>query len=1192
MEIPDKERSKTVARLAGVTAVAILMAGLAAAQLGRGTFTGSVTDKTGAAIPGVRVVATNTGTGAKFVTVTTAEGNFTLPNLPIGVYDLSFEAQGFNKHIQRGVELSVAEVRRVDVTLEVGSVSQSIEVTAALPRLQTDSPEVATNLQSQAVNDLPLAIGGGGRTMEDLVYKIVPGAYGSTWEQYVVGSQRWTKLTLLEGANVVLEKSGHFGESSMSMEAVQEFKVHTSAISAEFGRTQGSVFQYVLKSGTNEVHGSGYGMLRNEALNANTFANKARGLKRDRDRKYTYAFSFGGPILIPKAYDGRNKSFFYAAYERYNMNQLLYGSPNISLPPPEFYDGDLSRLLQGRVVGTDALGRSVFAGAVYDPASFRQLENGRWIGEMFPGNRIPVSRFSQVSRNINSIMKKYYLPTVVGPDGTAPLQNNAFRPIENIYQRDQWQFSLKLDHNFSDYHKLSGSYVLNHRPRLQCGDGVWNATLPDGGPLSRQQRQLLRSQFWRLAYDWTASPTVLNHFLVFFNRFLNDMPNTHVHIDGAAEYGIKNLSTKGYPIINWATGPYINFTAPGHGAYWFTADQTWGLVDTISFSRGRHFMKTGVDTLRVLDNFRGGQNYQFNFSPVSTAIPNEPFSGNHTGHGFASYLLGIAHSGSMSLHVPFGYLFDYAAVFFQDDYKASNKLSLQLGVRWDYMSPLREKHDKISSWSLRVTDPISGLPGAYEFLGKCAECNGRRYFGKKDYNNVAPRIGFAWQALPKTTVRGAYAIFFQGVGEHISELGDASRVGFKPSWALAADPIQPWVGRFRWDDGFPLDSFQPPVKDVSWGNRNRPGMFESGKFHMPYTQRWNLNVQREIAPNLVLDIGYLGVKSTALYAGHLNNLNQLAPSLLQEFGRNLTNPVRSPADAARNGIRYPFPGFQGTVAGALRQYPQVQGTATVAVSGSPLGFSTTHSLQVVLDKRLSRGLNAYINYTWQKTLTNVDSAKDRQTNVPRPLDTYNLKLEKSLANYDVPHMLKAYVAYELPVGRRKALWSGAGKFANAVVGGWSVAAILNYLSGTPLIFSGASWPLGWNGATQRIDVLPGEMKNRNFKKGNFDFWNPSSSGNTYLNKAAYADVPEQRLGTAAPCYSQARGFGTISEDFGLQKNHYFAEKYRFQIRAEFLNLFNRHYLGNPVTNIKDPLFGQVTSVTGNRSIQIGARFDF
>ena len=208
------------------------------AQLDRGTFTGAITDASGAAIPGAQVTIENAATKATYRTGTTGTGNYTMPNLPLGVYHLSFESQGFNRHIQRGVQLSASEVRRVDVVLEVGSVEESIEVTVALPRLQTDSSDVATNLVSSAMNDLPLAIGGGGRTMEDLVYKIVPGTYGSPWEQYIVGSQRWTKESLLEGASTVTDKTGHFGESSMSMEAVQEFKVQTSAISAEFGAAQ------------------------------------------------------------------------------------------------------------------------------------------------------------------------------------------------------------------------------------------------------------------------------------------------------------------------------------------------------------------------------------------------------------------------------------------------------------------------------------------------------------------------------------------------------------------------------------------------------------------------------------------------------------------------------------------------------------------------------------------------------------------------------------------------------------------------------------------------------------------------------------------------------------------------------------------------------------------------------------------
>jgi len=401
---------------------------------------------------------------------------------------------------------------------------------------------------------------------------------------------------------------------------------------------------------------------------------------------------------------------------------------------------------------------------------------------------------------------------------------------------------------------------------------------------------------------------------------------------------------------------------------------------------------------------------------------------------------------------------------------------------------------------------------------------------------------------------------------------------------LSADPIQPWRGIFNLDSGFPDGRYVQPKFNPSYGNTSSPVMFDPQYLTMPYVQHWNFNIQHEIARNLVLDVGYLGVKGTRLRGDSLSRLNQLQPSLLQKFGTALLNPVRNAEDAAKNGIAYPFAGFSGTVASAQRQYPQVVGNSTISDVGAPLGFSNTHMLQVTVDKRFSKGLTAFANYVWSKTLNNAESGIN---GVQSSLDYYNLKLEKAVPAYDIPHMFKGYIAYELPS------WSNSGKLAKAVFGGWSVSAILNYYSGLPLGLSGASSPLSnaWNGGS-RINVAPGDMKVSGFSKDSFNLANTASPTNTYLNKSVFSDIAPLTLGTAAIRYTQARGFGTINEDVGLQKGYRISEKYRVQIRAEFLNVFNRHQPGGIVTDVKNPLFGQVTSVSGNRSVQLGARLDF
>jgi hypothetical protein len=462
--------------------------------------------------------------------------------------------------------------------------------------------------------------------------------------------------------------------------------------------------------------------------------------------------------------------------------------------------------------------------------------------------------------------------------------------------------------------------------------------------------------------------------------------------------------------------------------------------------------------------------------------------------------------------------------------------------------------------------------------------------GHNSGKNFAPRVGFAYRLFPRTTVRGAYAIFYQGFGQYNQTSGNSIRTAWVGSWLLSADPIQPWRGIFNLDSGFPNDRYVQPSFNPSYGNTSGPTMFDPAYLTMPYIQHWNFNIQHEIVRNLVLDVGYLGVKGTRLRGDSLSRLNQLPPSLMQKFGTALLNPVRNAQEAANNGIAYPFAGFSGTVASALRQYPQVVGNSTISNVGSTLGFSNTHMLQVTADKRFSKGLTAFASYVWSKTLNNAESGIN---GVQSSLDYYNLKLEKAVATYDLPHMFKGYLAYELPVGKGKAVWSNPGRLGNAVFGGWAVSAILNYFSGTPLALSGASSPLpnAWNGGS-RVNAAPGAMEASGFSKNNFNLANTSSPTNTYLNKSVFSDIALLTLGNAAYRYTQLRGFGTINEDVGLQKGYRINEKYRIQIRAEFLNIFNRHQPGGIVTDVKNPLFGQVTSVSGNRSVQVGARLDF
>lgn len=1186
--------------LAGIVAAALSLP--CAAQLDRATVTGSVVDPTGAAVAGVRVTLVLKATGTRFETATNESGLYNQPGLPVGGYDITFDAAGFKRYLENGVTLQVGDVLRLDARLEVGSVNESVEVTSQSARLQTDTAEVSAALDNKSLMDLPLSFSGG-RHADNFAFSIMPGVSGSSYTSHINGSTEFSKDVLLEGATSTANQSGDGTASYVSLEAIQEVKVQTSGLSAEFGRTQSGIFNFVMKSGSNQFHGSAFGALRNEVFNANTFSNKARGIARPKDREQNYAFSFGGPVDLPKIYDGHNKTFFYAAYERYNITDWTLGAPSKSFPVPEFYKGDFSRLL-GPQIGTDAMGRPVARGAIYDPSTFAQVAGGRYIGNPFPGNIIPVSRFSRVSQNLNSILQQYYLPTVRDANGQVPLTNNASFPTSGqpIWQHDL--FSIKIDQYLTSAHRLSGSFNYAKTPRTILDSGGLWATTGDaptpGGPLAKVRSRGDTGEAARVSEDWTISASMLNHLQAFYNRRGNPQIGAQAGLDGAKALGIANLASEGYPVINWNGGPVYNLTeGPGFVYDSFRADVMFGLNDTFSWTRGKHFLKFGVNAARNHQNTSPGYSPQFTFNPLETAIPNETYSGTQTGYIFASYLLGIVHSAGQTDPVNLGGRRNYFALFAQDDYRISNKLTLNIGLRWDYQAPVYEVANRYSSWDPNTVDPATGRPGAYLFAGSCSFCTGQNYFGRKDWKNFAPRVGFAWRPFNKWTIRGAYGIMYDPDtfnGYNGTPLGKATNTAWGGTWSLSANPLNPWAGIFNWDNGFPLNAYSPASFDRSWGDKNRPGMVDPNYGTSPYIQQWNFNIQRELPWRFVLDAGYLGLKSTGLKNDSLVALNQLPVSVLQQYGTKLNSTIRNAADAAQYGIALPYPGFQGTLAAALRPYPQVNGNSTVQVYGTPIGFSSYHSLQVTLNRQFTNGVSVFANYVWSKSLSNVDSELIGGNSVnSAPIDYYNLKLEKSVTSYDIPHAVKAYLNYELPFGRGKKFFGSMPRVVNAAFGGWGVSGILNYYSGTPLGPFTAPTPLsgGWNGGSNRPLVASGaDLMNPSFDSSRFDLSSTQSASNTYLNKAAFSAPPALTLGTSAKRYSNVRAFPTLNEDLALAKVNKLGERVRFQLRAEFFNAFNRHTYGGISTNINSANFGQVTTVSGNRQMQFSARLDF
>ena len=1173
------------------------------AQQDRGTFNGTVSDPSGAAIPGVMVTIVNIATNARYDSVTNDAGQYTVPNLPIGTYKLTYQRSGLKSYVRETTTLNVAQVVRVDVQMQVGAISESIEVRDDVPALQSDSPEVGTVIDSRNVNDLPLGFAGG-RYAENFAYKLAPGVSGNNWESRINGSPAFSKAVVLDGADATIYIGGQFGESSPSMEALEEFKVQTSGMSAEYGRTGGGIFNFVMKSGTNQLHGSALGFIHNEWMDANSFVNNFYGRPRQRDRRHDWGASLGGPVFLPKVYSGKNKTFFYVAYERYKESYAGGGSPTVTVPLDEFWAGNLSRLLTNEVIGRDALGRNIYRGAIYDPATTKTVD-GQMVRDPFAGNIIPQGRLSGPAQKLSAIFRQHYSPTLKGPDGQVSLLNNSFFPISNQAGFTQNQFSAKVDHYLSGAHKINGSFAYIDRPRLLLDQGgVWDFNDPTGGPLSRSRLQWVRSWYGRVAYDWTLSPSLLNHLQLGFNRQRNPSQSTHLDENGVTALGLQGLSKQyNYPEINFGGSNYlVNYPTLGYQANDFGAGQNYQIIDTVSWIKKGHSMRMGVDWRRSYLRWRADNGpAQIDFSQAQTGL--QGFT--QTGNGFASMLLGDVSGASVPTPTPTGSRFLNLALFFQDDFKVNSRLTLNLGVRWDYQPLPVEQYNRLGNWNPILIDPIWGMPGALEF----ADSN-RRTFAPNHYRDFSPRFGFAYGLSQKTVLRGAYGIFYLARNANgwsgvpwgqTAGFGQENRVASSNGYDAAWNWATPYTGIVRDLPRSPsLANGSPGV----WGIVSYdPNAGKNG-----YTQQWNLNVQRELPFQMVLDIGYVGSKSTGIQANELRRLNQLDPKYLplgDALGAGVTSQAEIPASIAAAGGRYPFggagiwiPAYQ-----TLLPYPQMMAWNEIKSAFSPLGFGSYHALQARLDKRFSSGLNFLSNYTFSKAIDNVRSAFGDTwgANGGRPTNYYSLSLAKSISDSDRTHAFKIGAQYELPFGPGRRFGGNARGGVKFLLGGWTLQYIGNYNSGWPLGITGSGTPNSNFAASPAVAMNPnGQALGVAWSANRLDMSriNQPNSTHQYINTSLFVDpiaTDRYRRGNTSYRFSQLRGPWELSDDFSLQKNFRPIESMRIQLRVEFLNMFNRTLWGNIETSASSPLFGQVIGASdwfSARKIQVGVRADW
>lgn len=1198
--------------------VAIGLTSPAIAQTNRGAITGSVLDRTGAVVPKAKVTARNTATNIAVETEATSEGAYRLPQLPAGTYTLRATAQGFKAAEVTEVIVEVNSTTARDLVLEAGAVTETVTIAAeGALTVQAETSDVGTVVTSKQVLELPLLVGAGGgfglRSPEAFTF-LTPGVVGpgtgtdngvngdnagengGTFNSKFAGSQNFSNEILLEGASTFRSENGSsFDETAPSVEAFQEFKVLTSNLSAEYGRTGGGITSFAYKSGTNKIHGSAYDFFRNRVLNANRFFNNAQGrdpvtgrlrAPRPFDNFNDYGATIGGPMFLPRFgeggkpyYDGRNKSFFFFIYE--GSKRKIGGSSISTVPTDAFRRGDFSSLLTTNQVGTDALGRPILAGQIFDPATTR-IVNGQVVRDPFPGNLIPVNRFSNVARNVLG-----FIPT---PTRAGRFENFIFGGTSPL---DVYTFAVKLDHNITENSRLSGSYSKRVNDRV-----VGVRVLPD--IVNRgNQNQIFTTHYLRLSHDQTFSPRVLNHLNIGLNRTesLNQSPSVGENIPG--QIGLTGVANTHFPEFNFGGG----LVGIGFGNSANNFDTGFRLNDFVSLLFGGHNVRFGGDFRhqRYTPSNQNNTAGTFDFGSGQTAaLTNNQTVGN-TGFGFASFLLGQVGGSRLNFTPSIAqWRNSYYALFVQDDWKVTKNLTLNLGLRWDVDEPRHELYDRFSSFDPRTPNPgAGGLPGAIIFAGEGAGRAGTRTFADTYRKAFGPRFGFAYSpdrkegvfnkllgGAGKTVIRGGYGVYYQAL--LYADFGERMQAGFNATPGFSStngfDPA------FQLDQGFPQNFPRPPF--VNPTVRNNPASPQEVEFisrehgRPPMIQNYGLEIQRELARDLILNVGYIGVQGHRLRS-NLLRYNTVRPEALQRGNLLFANINSAEAQAA--GIRVPFAGFQGNVAQALRPFPQYGNILTDCCLENA-GNSNYNAGYVKIERRFSQGLNLLASYTFSKTLTDADSALpvfatfSGGGEVQNP---YDLKSEKAVSNQDIPHALVISYIYELPIGEGRAFKTGNG-FVDKLIGGFQIGAVHRYQSGQPLSFCCSSGIPTYGRI--RPGLVPGqEILSQAVRNGTFDPLSPDPARREYFNRAAFYDVNaicsrdaagnfvrNQPFGCRLPTEpfrfsTMPRTLGNIrsekffNEDINILKKTRIYEDVTLEFRTEIFNIFNRVIFRRPNT---------------------------
>jgi hypothetical protein len=1174
------------------------------------TLSGVVTDPSGALVPQATVQLTSQENGIKRATVTDAGGHYSFTQLPPSTYNLAVQEKGFKEYKQNGIVLDASVSASQNVSLTVGSETQEVVVTSQASLLNTENANIAAAIDGKQVVELPLNLRNvyGLATLNSSVNNTSEG-------QMLLGGGGPSTDNADQDISFLNFAGGFFGTSAFlldgvwdtdpewgaviyvpSVDAVSEFKVQNNSFTAQYGWSTGNVVNVVSKSGTSRFHGSAYEFYRNDALDANLWFNNHNGLSRQSFNRNQYGVSAGGPLYIPKLYPQKEKTFVFGLYERLTLATPT--NSTFTVPNSDFRAGNFSALLgaQGRDSSGnpvfDALGRPVLVGQIYNPRSTRAIT----AGQVDPRTGLVATR----SGFIRDPIANNVVTSVGGIDpvaaklvsfypaaATSALTNN-FVATGTAPARSN-EYLIRVDHNINDSARLYFRY--SYKQEFKTGTPNYWGTSNEAGPGNARPNNRYNltagySQIFSPSFTMNLTAGVSLWHETSTNQSRGFLPSTL----GLPSY--LDANSPEFPIVNVGgqspLGPLTNETVTNHGPVGSVA------LDLIK-TRGHHTINFGFMFAELEDDqanfFQSTLDSGGNFT--SGPDPNNavPFT---TGNGLAQLLLGVLDNSGSPSNTPTstGTTYNpavathYFGGYVQDDWNIRPKLTLNLGFRYEVQTAPTYRHNVASTFNPTAPNPIgqaigATVPGELQFLS-----DSQRGVYNTNFANVAPRIGFSYQAPGNLIIHGGYGIFYPP-SVTCCFPGESAGFASQTTSPVTLDSITPNAA-VTVANPFPNGFI--PITGNSLGGLQQVGNAVTSAFinrKSSYVQQYMFGWQWGITPNDSLEADYVGNRGLHIINSNLNRA-QLNPQFLSMGPDALNALAPNPYFGAIPAGTSSCALDQKTivVSHLLSPYPQY---CNVTENDPPAGFSNYNALQVSYNHRFSKGLTALVSYTYSKFLDNVEGNNSwSYSGNPGPANTYNLAAEKSVDGSDTPHSLVANYIYELPIGRGRAIGGGMNRLANAVVGGWEVSQIATFKTGIPLSISGANY--NSYGGNPRPDVV-----------GNLHVAHPSVK--EWFNTGAFAYAPYGTFGTAPRFFSTLRGPGYQNWDTSIMKNWHFTESMRLQFRAEMYNTFNHaqfyapqgggaSYTGcdpNAESTCQSGL-GQITNAFPARTVQFAGKF--